>query len=79
MLVGMDWVRNIFLKWISFCASKNLCYFPHVAILPDFAQVYGSIGSVFNPNTRGHLQELKKMDHPLMLKQYAMLLPYRFD
>ncbi|KAM0033593.1 hypothetical protein Hdeb2414_s0016g00487911 [Helianthus debilis subsp. tardiflorus] len=48
-------------------------------MLADFAQVYGSIGSVFNPNTRGHLQELKKMDHPLMLKQYAMLLPYRFD
>lgn len=30
--------------------------------MPDFAQVYSFIGSVFDPNTRDHLQRLKKMD-----------------
>jgi hypothetical protein len=33
-----------------------------VAVLPDFAQVYGFIGSVFDPNVTGHLHNLKKMD-----------------
>lgn len=31
-------------------------------VLPDFAQVYSFIGSVFDPNATGHLQKLKKMD-----------------
>ncbi|CAK7338741.1 unnamed protein product [Dovyalis caffra] len=31
-------------------------------VLPDFSQVYGFIGSVFDPNATGHLQNLKKMD-----------------
>lgn len=30
--------------------------------MPDFAQVYSFIGSVFDPSTRDHLQRLKKMD-----------------
>ena len=30
--------------------------------MPDFAQVYGFIGSVFDPNSTGHLQRLKQMD-----------------
>lgn len=33
-----------------------------IRVLPDFAQVYNFIGSVFDPNTTGHLQKLKKMD-----------------
>lgn len=32
------------------------------AVLPDFAQVYTFIGSVFDPDVSGHLQKLKKMD-----------------
>lgn len=32
------------------------------AVLPDFAQVYTFIGSVFDPDTSDHLQNLKKMD-----------------
>ena len=32
------------------------------AVLPDFAHVYSFIGSVFDPNTSGHLHKLKKMD-----------------
>ncbi|XP_019178038.1 PREDICTED: protein REVEILLE 6-like [Ipomoea nil] len=31
-------------------------------VLPDFAQVYNFIGSVFDPNVTGHLQKLKEMD-----------------
>ncbi|GKV31223.1 hypothetical protein SLEP1_g39936 [Rubroshorea leprosula] len=31
-------------------------------VLPDFAEVYSFIGSVFDPNVTGHLQKLKKMD-----------------
>jgi len=32
------------------------------AVLPDFSEVYGFIGSVFDPNVTGHLQKLKRMD-----------------
>lgn len=31
-------------------------------VMPDFAQVYRFIGSVFDPNATGHLQRLKEMD-----------------
>lgn len=34
----------------------------HCPVLPDFAQVYAFIGSVFDPNVTGHLQNLKQMD-----------------
>lgn len=30
--------------------------------LPDFAKVYSFIGSVFDPDTKGHMHELKDMD-----------------
>lgn len=35
---------------------------PYVTGLPDFAEVYGFIGSVFDPDTQGHVQKLKEMD-----------------
>ncbi|KAJ0466244.1 hypothetical protein HanHA300_Chr14g0546971 [Helianthus annuus] len=53
--------------------SQNVYYFCHVAVLPDFAQVYGFIGSVFDPNTSGHLQELKKMD-PIDVETVLLLM-----
>ncbi|KAK9147403.1 hypothetical protein Scep_006160 [Stephania cephalantha] len=31
-------------------------------VMPDFSQVYSFIGSVFDPNSSGHLQKLQKMD-----------------
>lgn len=34
----------------------------YVSVLPDFAQVYSFIGSVFDPHASNHLQKLKKMD-----------------
>lgn len=30
--------------------------------MPDFAQVYGFLGSLFDPSTSEHLQKLKAMD-----------------
>ncbi|KAI3784024.1 hypothetical protein L1987_43115 [Smallanthus sonchifolius] len=42
-------------------------------VLPDFAQVYGFIGSVFDPNTIGHLQRLKKMD-PIDIETVLLLM-----
>lgn len=42
-------------------------------VMPDFAQVYSFIGSVFDPNTRDHLQRLKKMD-PIDIQTALMLM-----
>lgn len=30
--------------------------------IPDFSEVYSFIGSVFDPDTEGHVQKLKEMD-----------------
>lgn len=30
--------------------------------MPDFARVYSFLGSIFDPETNGHLQTLKEMD-----------------
>jgi hypothetical protein len=30
--------------------------------MPDFAEVYSFLGSVFDPSTSGHLQKLKEMN-----------------
>lgn len=30
--------------------------------IPDFAEVYGFIGSVFDPDSKDHVQKLKEMD-----------------
>ncbi|KAB2064717.1 hypothetical protein ES319_A09G040600v1 [Gossypium barbadense] len=42
-------------------------------VLPDFAQVYSFIGSVFDPKATGHLQKLKKMD-PLDVETVLLLM-----
>ncbi|XP_056158673.1 protein REVEILLE 6 [Syzygium oleosum] len=42
-------------------------------VLPDFAQVYSFIGSVFDPNTSGHVQKLKKMD-PIDVETVLLLM-----
>ncbi|KAL7108343.1 hypothetical protein ACP275_06G106600 [Erythranthe tilingii] len=41
--------------------------------LPDFAQVYSFIGSVFDPNVSGHLQKLKNMD-PIDIETVLLLV-----
>ncbi|XP_027933885.1 protein REVEILLE 6-like isoform X1 [Vigna unguiculata] len=42
-------------------------------VLPDFGQVYGFIGSVFDPNESGHLQKLKRMD-PIDVETVLLLM-----
>ncbi|XP_015899673.3 protein REVEILLE 3 isoform X2 [Ziziphus jujuba] len=42
-------------------------------VMPDFAQVYSFIGSVFDPNATGHLQRLKEMD-PINLETALLLM-----
>ena len=52
---------------LLFVSSKIRIYtsfnfFSLEAVMPDFAQVYNFIGSVFDPNSSDHLQKLKTMD-----------------
>ncbi|KAJ7962455.1 protein REVEILLE 6-like [Quillaja saponaria] len=42
-------------------------------VMPDFAQVYSFIGSVFDPDETGHLQRLKQMD-PINMKTVLLLM-----
>ncbi|KAL8095848.1 protein REVEILLE 5 [Apium graveolens] len=42
-------------------------------VLPDFAEVYSFIGSVFDPNTKGHVQKLKEMD-PIDVETVLLLM-----
>ncbi|KAG4916298.1 hypothetical protein JHK87_053855 [Glycine soja] len=41
--------------------------------LPDFADVYSFIGSVFDPDTEGHVQKLKEMD-PINFETVLLLM-----
>ncbi|CAN4108272.1 unnamed protein product [Withania somnifera] len=59
------------------CKTKE-CSYPkesqkQMKVIPDFAQVYSFIGSVFDPSTRDHLQRLKKMD-PIDIQTALMLM-----
>ncbi|XAR53616.1 hypothetical protein NMG60_11022238 [Bertholletia excelsa] len=42
-------------------------------VLPDFAQVYSFLGSVFDPNVTGHLQKIKKME-PIDVETVLLLM-----
>ncbi|KAL5792336.1 hypothetical protein ACOSP7_000930 [Xanthoceras sorbifolium] len=42
-------------------------------VMPDFAQVYNFIGSVFDPGTTDHVQRLKQMD-PINLETALLLM-----
>ncbi|KAI8545067.1 hypothetical protein RHMOL_Rhmol07G0013700 [Rhododendron molle] len=44
-----------------------------VRVMPDFAKVYSFLGSVFDPNTSGHLQKLKSMD-PINVETVLLLM-----
>ncbi|XP_010696366.1 protein REVEILLE 8 isoform X2 [Beta vulgaris subsp. vulgaris] len=41
--------------------------------LPDFAEVYSFIGSVFDPDTKGHVRKLKEMD-PINFETVLLLM-----
>lgn len=42
-------------------------------VVPDFAQVYSYIGSIFDPNSSDHMQKLKQMD-PINVETAVMLM-----
>ncbi|XP_072958166.1 protein REVEILLE 5-like isoform X1 [Typha angustifolia] len=46
---------------------------PSLRVMPDFAQVYSFLGSVFDPSTSGHLQKLKEMD-PIDVETVLLLM-----
>ncbi|KAF9596958.1 hypothetical protein IFM89_014602 [Coptis chinensis] len=41
--------------------------------MPDFAEVYNFIGSIFDPDTEGHFQKLEEMD-PINLRTVLLLM-----
>ncbi|KAK6943741.1 SANT/Myb domain [Dillenia turbinata] len=45
----------------------------HVPGIPDFSEVYSFIGSVFDPDTKGHVQKLKEMD-PINFETVLLLM-----
>lgn len=55
------------------CGIKFTTVSIAAAALPDFAQVYSFIGSIFDPCARDHLEELKKMD-PINIETVLMLM-----
>jgi hypothetical protein len=40
----------------------SLTFYLLSAGIPDFAEVYSFIGSVFDPDTKGHVEKLQEMD-----------------
>ncbi|KAL5207732.1 hypothetical protein ABZP36_032167 [Zizania latifolia] len=46
---------------------------PSLSLMPDFAQVYSFLGSVFDPSTGGHLQKLKEMN-PIDVETALLLM-----
>ncbi|XP_022767426.1 protein REVEILLE 8 isoform X2 [Durio zibethinus] len=46
---------------------------PMIHGIPDFAEVYNFIGSVFDPDTKGHIQKLKEMD-PINFETVLLLM-----
>ncbi|CAH8323765.1 unnamed protein product [Eruca vesicaria subsp. sativa] len=52
--------------------DEESCQKPY-RVMPNFAEVYRFIGSVFDPNTSGHLQRLKQMD-PINMETVLLLM-----
>ncbi|KAG7595474.1 Myb domain [Arabidopsis suecica] len=52
--------------------DQESCGKPH-RVMPNFAEVYSFIGSVFDPKTTGHVQRLKEMD-PINLETVLLLM-----
>ncbi|XP_068649696.1 protein REVEILLE 6-like isoform X2 [Aristolochia californica] len=59
--------------WPTCEATDQAIRGPLLRVMPDFVQVYSFIGSVFDPNTTGHLQKLKEMD-PIDVETVLLLM-----
>ncbi|RWR89458.1 transcription factor 1R-MYB1 [Cinnamomum micranthum f. kanehirae] len=60
-------------SWAYSSAPPVNVLHPTKGVSPDFAQVYSFIGSVFDPNTSGHLEKLKEMD-PINVETVVLLM-----
>ncbi|XP_056174563.1 protein REVEILLE 5-like isoform X2 [Syzygium oleosum] len=60
-------------SWPNGQAIEPVDQHKHLRVMPDFAQVYRFIGSVFDPDTSGHLQRLKQMD-PINMETVLLLM-----
>jgi len=54
-------------------ANDQINQVPSLRLMPDFAQVYSFLGSVFDPSTSGHLQKLKEMN-PIDVETALLLM-----
>ncbi|KAJ6818165.1 protein REVEILLE 6-like [Iris pallida] len=61
------------MAWPTCEANDEGNHVPSLGVMPDFAEVYSFIGSVFDPNTSGHLQKLKEMD-PIDVETVLLLM-----
>ncbi|CAA7026083.1 unnamed protein product [Microthlaspi erraticum] len=59
-------------RTVTETTEQGSCEKPH-RVMPDFAEVYSFIGSVFDPETTGHVQRLKQMD-PINLETVLLLM-----
>ncbi|XP_062233825.1 protein REVEILLE 6-like isoform X2 [Phragmites australis] len=48
--------------WPTSEATEQDIMLPPLRAMPDFARVYHFLGSIFDPETNGHLQKLREMD-----------------
>ncbi|KAL6126226.1 hypothetical protein ACLB2K_074277 [Fragaria x ananassa] len=59
--------------WLMGETFGRACHHQPQRVLPDFAQVYKFIGSVFDPDSTCHLERLKQMD-PINLETALLLM-----
>ncbi|KAG0515561.1 hypothetical protein BDA96_10G289100 [Sorghum bicolor] len=59
--------------WPSSEAVEQENVVPPLRAMPDFARVYSFLGSIFDPDTSGHLQRLKAMD-PIDVETVLLLM-----
>ncbi|XP_050387660.1 protein REVEILLE 3 isoform X2 [Argentina anserina] len=59
--------------WLMGETFGRACHHQPQRVLPDFAQVYKFIGSVFDPESTSHVERLKQMD-PINLETALLLM-----
>jgi len=59
--------------WPTSEAVEQEIVVPSLHAMPDFARVYSFLGSIFDPDTSGHLQRLKAMD-PVDIETALLLM-----
>ncbi|XP_074561157.1 protein REVEILLE 8-like isoform X2 [Curcuma longa] len=59
--------------WPNFETSDQENHATALHVMPDFAQVYCFLGSVFDPSSTGHLEKLKEMD-PIDVETVSLLM-----